>query len=98
MEAHRGAIYERSDNFYEFMNHLCETTPAGGPPVERSAGAPALAAEKERTQSAAAAGIAMFDDSNMRWNTEVVLTRLEALESVRARLSNPGLRDANPAF
>ena len=35
----------------------------------------------------------MFDDNNMRWNDIVVLTRREAVESIRARLSNPELRD-----
>ena len=98
VEAHRSAIYERRNNLYEHLNSLIEQTPAGGAPITRSADAPALAVEAARTQSAAAAGIAMFDDSNMRWNTDVVLTRREALESIRARLSNPGLRDANPAF
>ena len=99
MESHRAAIYERADNYFEFLNRSIDATPAGGPPVNRSAGAPPLPVETERTQSAAAAGIAMFDDENMRWNTGVlVMTRKEALESIRARLSNPGLRDANPAF
>ncbi len=98
VETHRVAIYERADNFFGFLNAVIDVTPEGGAPVTRSAGAPALVAEAVRRQSSAAAGIAMFADDNMRWNTEVVLTRRAALESVRARLSNPGLRDANPAF
>lgn len=99
MESHRAAIFERRDNYFEFLNRSIDAAPAGGPPVSRSAGAAPLPVELEHTQSAAAAGIAMFDDNNMRWNTGVlVMTRKEALESIRARLSNPGLRDANPAF
>lgn len=81
------------------LNAIIDATPAGGPPIQRSAGAaPLVEQAASRRQSAAVAGIAMFSDENMRWNTDVVLTRKEALESVRARLSNPGLRDANPAF
>lgn len=93
------AIYERADSYFEFLNRSIDATPAGGPLVSRSADAPPLPVELERTQSAAAADIAMFDDDNMRWNTGVLeMTRKEALESIRARLSNPGLRNANPAF
>ena len=99
VEEHRAAIYERADSYFEFLNRSIDATADGGPPVSRSAGAPPLPVEAERTQSAAAAGIAMFDDENMRWNTGVlVMTRKAALESIRARLSNPALRDANPAF
>jgi hypothetical protein len=99
VEANRGAIYERQDNFYAYLSDEIDATPAGGPPVTRSADAVALPVEAtRRVQSAAAAGIAMFADDNMRWNKQAVLTRREALESVRARLSSPALRDANPAF
>lgn len=99
VETHRVAIYERADNFYTFLNAAIDATPDGGPPIERSAGAGSLPVEAtRRQQSAAAAGIAMMADDNMRWNTDVVLTKRQALDSVRARLSNPGLRDANPAF
>jgi hypothetical protein len=99
VEANRAAIYDRADSFYEYLNAAIDTTPDGGPPIERSTGAAALPVEAaRRQQSAAAAGIAMMDDNNMRWNLEVVLTKRQALDSVRARLSNPGLRDANPAF
>ncbi len=98
MEAHRGAIYLRADSFFGFLNDAIDATPEGGPPIARSAGAAELPAEVARTQSAAAAGIAMFNDENMRWNTGVAFTRREALESVRARLSSPALRDADPAF
>jgi hypothetical protein len=100
VEAHRHAIYERHSPppFYEHVCRAAEETPAGGPPISRSEGSAELPFEEERKQSASAAAIPMFSDEGMRWNKSVSLTRKQALESIRARLSNPGLRDANPAF
>lgn len=74
-----------------------EATAPGGPPITRSAAAAPLQAEAARVQSYAAAAVPMFNEEGMRWNSTVQLTRREALESLRARLSNPGLRDADPS-
>jgi WW domain len=99
VEQHREALYERPDCFYLYVCQLAETEPAGGPAIARSAGAAPLEAPAPmRAQSAGASAISMFNEEGMRWNTVVSLTRKEALESIRARLSNPALRDANPAF
>lgn len=86
MEAHRHAIYKREDCFYNYLTAEIERTPPGGEPLRSTAA-------EARTQTSGAASVAMFDDNNMRWNDIVVLTRREAVESVRARLSNPELRD-----
>ena len=99
VEQHREALYERPDCFYLYVCQLAETEPAGGAAIARSAGAALLEAPAPvRAQSAGASAISMFNEEGMRWNTVVSLTRKEALESIRARLSNPALRDANPAF
>jgi WW domain len=86
VEEHRYALYDRTDCFYEFLSAEIERTPPGGEPLRSST-------SEKRKQSAAAAEVAMFSDAGMKWNETVVLTRREALESIRARLSNPELRD-----
>ena len=100
VEKHRHALYERPDCFYQHVCLLAETEPAGGPAIARSAGAAPLdAPAPARVQDAGASAISMFNEEGLRWNSGAVsLTRKEALESIRARLSNPALRDADPAF
>jgi hypothetical protein len=89
VEAHRYAVYDRPGCFYEHLSLRIDAIPAGGALLE----APAAPAQSRRVQSSAVSGVAMFDDDNLRWNTTVRLTQREALESIRARLANPDLRD-----
>jgi len=94
VERHRPAVYEAQRSFFDYLSDTLEHLPAGGPLVTRSAAAPALEAEPERQQqSESVASIPMFSDKGMRWNAVTRLTRREALESIRARLSNPELKD-----
>lgn len=97
VEAHREKIYSGCEPFYAWLHDLTEATPPGGQIISPSDGSVPVA-EPEREQSTASADIAMFSETNLRWNKSVKLTRREALESIRSRLSNPALRDADPAF
>lgn len=89
VDEHRHAVYDRPACFYEHLSLRIDALPPGGALLD----APAAPVQQRRAQSTAVAGVAMFDEDNLRWNTTVRLTQREALESIRARLANPDLRD-----
>ena len=108
VEAHRYAIYERTPE-QPFYLHLSDEIDAcdGSEPLSgewlaaaatAAATAAAAAAAADEAQSDAVRDIAIMDRRQLNWNTSnAPLTRRQALESLRARLANPVVRDANPA-